>query len=386
MILYALAMASVAIWLHLLFGRGLFWLARERDDAQIPPPPQRWPSVCAVVPARDEADVIGRSLSSLMQQDYPGRFRLVMVDDQSSDGTETIARKAAEAAGAAPRLTVLQGAPLPAGWTGKLWAVSQGVAHAAAAAEPFDYLLLTDADIAHAPDTLSSLVARAEASGLVLTSLMAKLHCATLAERALIPAFVFFFDMLYPFGQVNDPRRRMAAAAGGCMLIKRAALEAEGGINAIRAAIIDDCAMGALLKPAGPIWLGLTNKARSLRPYVSFEEIARMVSRSAYAQLRYSPVLLLGTLLGLAMTFLCPPALSLFGEGWPRLAGLLSWAMMAASFQPMLRFYGRSPLWGLALPLIAALYAGFTLRSALEVWRGRGGYWKGRAQAQAADI
>jgi hopene-associated glycosyltransferase HpnB len=307
---------------------------------------------------------------------------VILVDDGSSDGTAEAARAVAPKT-AGRDLEVIAGAPLPTGWTGKLWAVSQGVARASAGEAPPKYLLLTDADIAHAPDNLRRLVARAEAGGLVLTSLMAKLHCATFAERLLIPAFVLFFQMVYPFRQVNDRRDKLAGAAGGCMLVDREALARAGGIAAIRAAVIDDCALGALMKRQGPIWLGLTHRARSIRPYEGLAQIGRMVSRSAYAQLGYSPPALVGTLIGLGLIYLAPPALALFGSGWARWAGIGAWLLMAVCFQPMLRFYRRSPLWGFALPLIGALYALFTLQSAIDVWRGRGGMWKGRAQAQA---
>ncbi len=364
---------SLAAWVYLLLGRGAFWLARERDDRNAASDPPAWPSVTAVVPARDEADVVARSLGSLLAQDYPGALRIILVDDNSTDGTGDVAR----ALDHQDRLEVIGGTPLPGGWTGKLWAQSQGVARAG----NVDYLLLTDADIAHAPDTLRRLVARAEAGGLVLTSLMAKLTVETWPEKLLIPAFVFFFDMLFPFAWVNDPRRRTAAAAGGVMLARREALEAAGGLAAIRGAIIDDCALGAAMKRQGPIWLGLTERARSLRPYASFGEIARMVSRSAYAQLDYSPALLAGTILGMALVYLAGPILAVFGHGLARWAGLGAWLAMAIAFQPMLRLYRRSPLWGLALPLIGALYTGFTVWSAVQSWRGRGGQWKGRVQA-----
>jgi hopene-associated glycosyltransferase HpnB len=368
---------ALAAWVYLLLGRGLFWLARERDDANLPPEPAALPDVVAVVPARNEADVIERSISSLLAQDYPGAFRVVLVDDASDDGT---AARAATAAGADGRLTILTGRPLPAGWTGKLWAVSQGVEAAAAPA----YLWITDADIAHDPQTLRRLVARAEAGGLSLVSLMARLQTGTQAERLLIPAFVFFFDMLYPFAFVNDPKNPMAAAAGGVMLVRREALAAAGGIASIRAEIIDDCALAARLKAQGPIWLGLTRTSVSLRSYRTLGEIGRMVSRSAYAQLRYSPWLLAGTVAGMLLVYAAAPLLALFAGGAARWLGLAAWALMAASFQPLLRYYRLSPLWGVLLPLIGAIYTGFTLRSALEVWRGRGGMWKGRAQAQAA--
>lgn len=362
---------SLLIWLILVFARHGFWLTRERDDRALPPAPTTWPEVVAVVPARDEADVIARSIGSLIAQDYPGPFRIVLVDDSSSDGTGTIAR-----ALGSDRLDVLTGAPLAPGWTGKLWAVAQGVERAGTT----PYLWLTDADIAHAPDTLRILVTRAEAGKLSLVTLMAKLRCATFAERMLVPAFVYFFQMLYPFARVNRPTGP-GAAAGGCMLVRRDALEQAGGIAAIRGALIDDCTLGALLKRQGPVWLGLTDRSVSIRPYEGFEPIAAMISRSAYAQLNYSPWQLLGTLFGLALVYAVPPALALFGTGAARWSGLAAWALMALSFQPMLRFYRRSPLWGIALPIIAAFYAGCTLLSAWQHGRGRGGMWKGRAQA-----
>ena len=368
---------ALAAWAWMLCLRGGFWLARERDDRDLPDrTPAYWPDVVAVVPARNEADVIGRSIGSLLAQDYPGRFSILLIDDSSEDGT-------AEAAPAAPgKLEVVRGAPLPPGWTGKLWAMRQG-AERAAQTEP-RYLLFTDADIAHAPENLRRLVARSEAKDLVLNSLMAELSVTNWAERLLIPAFVFFFAMLYPFAWANDLRRRTAAAAGGCMLVQREALEAAGGVAAIRGQIIDDCALAVLMKRQGPIWLGLTHCARSLRPYPSLGAIGAMVCRSAYAQLRFSPWLLAGTVIGMALVYLAGPLLAVFGSGLPQLLGALSWAAMALAFQPMLRFYRCSPLWGLCLPLIGALYSAFTLASAVQTWRGRGGTWKGRAQAQAA--
>jgi len=375
--LLLLGVLPLAIWLYLLLGRGLYWLTRERDDRQEPSfTLLQWPSVTAVVPARNEVDVIARTIGSLLAQDYPGSFRVILVDDESDDGTAA----AASALDNSARLTVMTGAKRPAGWTGKLWAVSQGIAHATATDKPA-YLWLTDADIAHAPETLRHLMARAQQDKRVLVSLMAKLHCASWTERFYIPAFVYFFKMLYPFAWVNDPAARTAAAAGGCMLVQRTALEAAGGIAQIRGAIIDDCAMGRVLKKQGPVWLGLTHRSVSIRPYAGAHEIRRMVARSAYAQLGYSPVLLLGTLLGLALVFLVPAAWALLGPSGSWIAGAVTWALMAISLVPMLQFYGRSPLWGLALPAIALLYALFTLDSAIQHWRGRGGMWKGRVQA-----
>jgi hopene-associated glycosyltransferase HpnB len=363
----------LAIWLYLLLARRGFWLLRERDTNPVAEP-ANWPSVVAVVPARNEADVIQRSISSLLAQDYPGDFRVVLVDDQSDDGTGDLARALNN-----ERLTVLTGEARPPGWTGKLWAMRQGADHAASSAPEF--IWFTDADIAHTADNLRHLVARAEDGHRVLVSLMARLSCRTAAEHFLIPAFVFFFDMLFPFGAANDPKSKLAAAAGGCMLARHGALDAAGGIEAIRRNIIDDCALARVLKTQGPIWLGLTNRAVSLRPYEHLSDIRKMVSRSAYAQLGYSPLLLLGTLVGLFIVYIAPVLGALFAMYYVQLAAYLAWIIMAAMFQPILRFYRLSPLWGLALPVIGAFYAAFTLDSAIQHWSGKGGMWKGRAQA-----
>jgi len=348
-----------------------FWRTDQRDTRVNAPSPAVWPHVVAVVPARDEADVIARSIGSLAAQDYPGSFRIILVDDNSSDGTADAARSVGS-----DRLEILSGQPLAAGWTGKLWAVSQGIA---AAGSPH-YLWLTDADIEHAPDTLRTLVAIGEAGDRRLVSFMARLRCENLAERALIPAFVWFFQLLYPFDRVNRPGRT-AGAAGGCVLVRRDALEAAGGIAAIRDALIDDCTLGRLIKRQGPIWLGLTDRSRSIRPYEGIAPIAQMIARSAYAQLGYSPLQLAGTVLGLALVYLAPPVLAVFAHGPARWLGLAAWLLMAALFQPMLAFYRRSPLWGLAVPAIAAFYSGCTILSAWQHVNGRGGMWKGRAQA-----
>ena len=375
-----LGLMALSIWLYLLSARGGFWLARERDDAAGVPQLFHWPSVVIVIPARNEADVIAQSVGSLLKQDYPGSLRIVLVDDGSEDGTAAAARQVAVENGEV-RLDILRGTALPARWTGKLWALEQGIQHAGK--DP-DYLLLTDADIGHAPDNVRALVARAEQDGRVLVSLMAQLSCATWAERFLIPAFVFFFQMLYPFAWVAQGKRRLAAAAGGCLLVRREALERAGGIASIRSEIIDDCALARHLKAQGPIWLGLTRRARSLRPYGSLGEIGRMISRSAYAQLGYSPVLLAGTIAGMVLTYLVPSALVFMGSNdIAQGLGLCAWVLMALLFQPILRFYRLSPVWGVALPAIGATYTLFTLYSAFQFWRGRGGMWKGRAQARA---
>jgi hopene-associated glycosyltransferase HpnB len=376
----ALGLLALAIWLYLLVGRGGFWLARERDDRGRADDPPRWPSVTAVVPARNEADVITQSIASLVRQDYPGPFRIVLVDDGSDDGTAARALASARDNGARP-LDVVRGSVVPAGWTGKMWAQHQGVQHATASDRP-DYLLLTDADIGHAPDNLRALVSQAESRGLVLVSLMAELSCRRWAERFLIPAFVFFFQMLYPFAWVADRDRTLAAAAGGCMLVRREVLERVGGMASIKSEIIDDCALARRLKGQGPIRLSLTRRAVSLRPYEGLSDIGRMVSRSAYAQLDYSPLLLAGTVVGMVIAYLVPALLALFGSGIAQAAGTSAWLLMAVAFQPVLRFYRVSPLWGVALPAIAAAYTIFTVQSAMAVWRGRGGMWKGRIQAR----
>ena len=368
------ALIPVAIWLYLLAGRGMFWVMQERDDRDEPAPPKRWPSVVAVVPARNEADVIAHTIGSLLVQDYPGSFRIVLVDDQSSDGTADAARALA----GQDRLTILgrRGRARRVG-PGSSGRCRQGIAEAGTP----DYLWLTDADIAHTPDNLRRLVARAETGKLVLTSLMAKLHCKSWPERYLIPAFVFFFDMLYPFGWVNDSKNKTAAAAGGCMLVRREALERAGNIDAIRSEIIDDCALGRAMKAQGPIWLGLTERASSVRPYQGMAQIRSMVARSAYAQLGYSPVLLAGTFVGMIAVYGAAPLLAVFARESAQASGILAWAAMTLAFQPILKFYRLSPLWGLALPMIGAVYALFTFDSAVQHWRGRGGMWKGRAQA-----
>lgn len=377
----AIATLASAIWLYLIVARGAFWRASVRDDANLNAQPQTWPRVMAVVPARNEVDVIAQSLHSLLTQDYPGSLDVILVDDQSRDGTSAMAAATAANLQAQNRLIIVSGRTLPAGWAGKVWAMKQGVDRSETLPRPPDYLLFLDADIACAPDALKRLVARAEADGLVLTSLMAKLRCETWAERALIPAFVFFFQMLYPFTWVNSRSRETAAAAGGCMLVRRDALHKAGGIESIRNALIDDCALGSKLKSVGRIWLGLTERVLSLRAYPQVSDIRRMVSRSAYHQLRYSPLLLAGTAAGMGLTYLAPPFLAMFGTGLSQILGVLSWATMALAFQPTLKFYRRSPLWGIALPAIGCAYLIFTLDSAYQHLRGRGGLWKGRVHA-----
>jgi hopene-associated glycosyltransferase HpnB len=378
-----LALLAFAVWLYLAFGRDGFWLGAERDDFD-PPSPAQTPEVTAVIPARNEAEGVGACVESLLRQDYRGLRAVVLVDDESSDGTAMAARQAGAACGAADRLTIVAGTPPAPGWTGKLWAMRQGIA-AATAGPPPDFLLLTDADIVYAPQVLGWLVAHASANRLVLASFMVELRCDSLPERGLIPAFIFFFQMLYPFAWVNRPAAATAAAAGGCMLVRADALQQAGGIDAIRSALIDDCALAAALKTQGPIWLGLTGRVRSLRRYPHWSDVGHMVSRTAYAQLRYSPPLLLATVAALAFVYLLPPVATIFGAGPGRAFGIGAWAIMAILFQPTLRSYRFSPLWGFALPAIAAAYLVFTVQSAIASMRGKGGLWKGRFQAAAGS-
>jgi hopene-associated glycosyltransferase HpnB len=362
------AVAAIA-WLYLALGHGRFW---QSGPVARPALPSASPQVDIVVPARDEADVIAASLGSLLSQAYPA-FRVTLVDDGSADGTGDVARGLADA-----RLSVLAGAPRPAGWAGKLWAVQQGVA-----ATDAPWLLLTDADIVHDAAHLASLLAQAERSGADLVSEMVELACTSRAERALVPAFVYFFQLLYPFARVNDPASRVAAAAGGTMLVRRAALERIGGIAAIRGALIDDVALARAIKARGPVWLGHSALARSIRPYATFADIWRMVARSAYVQLHFSPLLLLGTLLGLFVAFLVPPLAALFSHGVARWLGVLAWALMAATLLPTLRRFRLSPLRALLLPAMAAFYMAATFGSALDHHRGRGVVWKRRAYTES---
>ena len=389
--LIAVPALSLAIWLYLLLLHGRFWRCDQvLDQDDTPPPAAGWPEVMVVVPARNEAAVIGQSLGSLLRQDYRGRFRIVLVDDHSEDGTGAVAERVAQASGAARRLVVAEAGPLPAGWSGKLWAVSEGVAAAAALAPEARYLLLTDADISHDSGSLTRLVARAELGRLDLVSLMVLLDHEGFWAGLLIPAFVFFFQKLYPFPQVNDPDHKTAAAAGGCVLVRRDALERAGGIARIRGALIDDCTLGKVIKDGpGKVWLGLTTRLISLRPYSRFGEIWDMVARTAYTQLRYSPLLLLGALAGMAFTYLAAPLAVLsypLHQVWPAAAlGLITWGLIAFAYQPTLRLYEKPAADGLLLPMVGFLYSLMTVASAVRHWRGRGGQWKGRTYQAGGD-
>ena len=371
-----------AIWVYLAAGRGGFWRGRENDramrDAVSVRDGREWPSVVAVIPARNEAELVGSTVSSLLGQDYPGTLSVVVVDDHSDDGTAAVARRAAEEVGAAERLTILAAPPLPCEWTGKLWALAQGVAHCNGQDRPPTYLLLTDADICYDAGAVAALVSSAVDRRWSMSSLMVALRCESVAERALIPAFVFFFQMLYPFAWVNEPQRRTAAAAGGCVLLDRAILEAAGGIASIRDALIDDCALARQIKPRGAIHLALGDMVRSLRAYERYGEIRRMVVRSAYAQLRFSPWRLAFVVVAMLLVFVAPVVLAFAARGAGQALGVATWLLMGFLFMPMLKHY-RVPRWtAFALPAIAAVYLAFTVESAWQHRRGHGGLWKGR--------
>jgi hopene-associated glycosyltransferase HpnB len=373
-----IAILPLAIWLYLFFARGNFWQLHEEPIE--PTPLKRWPRVVAIVPARNEAETIGRAVTSLANQDYPGEFFAIVVDDHSGDGTGDLARRAANGCNASERVSVHTASELPPGWTGKVWAMNEGIAQAAKRAP--DYFWLADADIVHAPDTLRRLVFRAENNSLDLASLMVLLPVRSFPERLLIPSFLYFFLMLYPPNWVGNPKSGVAGAAGGCILLRRAALDNTSGMASIRREVIDDCALARLVKKSGgKIWLGLTRSSMSLRGYGSFAGIRDLIARVAFTQLRYSILLLLGVLAGLFVTYLLPWVLffAFPGEAW--LAVDTSIAMMAATFAVTVRFYGLSWPWALTLPVAALFYGYATCLSAVRYWLGRGGQWKGRAQA-----
>ncbi len=378
-----LACATLLVWTWLMLGHGRFWQAGPvlRPVAARPDlarPDWAWPPVSVVVPARDEAEHVAACLGSLLAQDYPGRFRIVLVDDRSTDGTGEVARRL----GARPdRLVVLEGAARPPGWSGKLWAVAQGVAEARRLDGGEDgYVLLCDADITHAPSHLATLVDKAERCGLDQVSEMVALNCESPAEHALVPAFVFFFQLLYPFARVNDPGSRTAAAAGGTVLIRRTALARIGGIEALRGALIDDVTLAMRVKRSGgAIWLGHSMLARSIRPYPGAADVWRMVARTAYVQLRFSPLLLAGTVGGMVLVWIAPLWTLLAGHGAARAVGGAAWALSTASFLPTLRRFRLSPAWALLLPPIASFYTLATIGSAVDHHRGRGVVWKSRA-------
>jgi hopene-associated glycosyltransferase HpnB len=380
MLEFLLPFLPFAIWIGLILFRGNFWRSDQitSDEAK---DLDTWPNITAVIPARNEAPSIGATVETLLAQDYPGSLSVVVVDDNSDDGTADIARAAAlQYTGKnVDRLTVISGKPLEAGWSGKLWAVSQGIEVAATS----DYIWLTDADITHTPGNLRWLVAKAEAEKLDLVSEMVMLRCESFWERLLIPAFIFFFQKLYPFPQVNNPNHAVAAAAGGCVLVKRTALAEAGGIAAIKDQLIDDCALARIIKARGPIWLGLTERAHSLRVYDHLGEIWHMVARTAFVQLDHSVLQLIGTVIGMMIIYLAAPIMAVWGgvtgDQLLGLAGGAAWLVMAITFLPTLRLYKMNPAWAMALPLAGLIYTAMTVDSARQHWAGRGGAWKGRS-------
>ncbi len=378
MLLSVIAAIPLLIWMYLLIGRGAFWRVSKNLSRQNPLAPAL-KRVCVVIPARNEAQTIAETVTSLLEQDGAAPLDIIVVDDASTDGTADAARAAAESAGKISQLTVVAAPPLVPGWTGKLWALSHGIVAAQSFAP--DYLLFTDADIRHGPRSVASLLTTAESGGYDLASHMVKLACATTAERALIPAFVFFFFLLYPPAWVRSNTSKTAGAAGGCILIRPEALRRIGGLAAIRDQVIDDCALArAVKRSGGRIWMGLTDQAASIRSYGTFAEIGRMISRTAFNQLQHSRLLLAAALAALFSTYLLPPLLVSTGRGIPALLGAAAWLLMSFAYLQTARFYKRSALWSLALPLIASFYLGATIHSALQYWRGRGGEWKGRVQ------
>jgi hopene-associated glycosyltransferase HpnB len=376
---FILSIVAVGIWTYLLLFRGFFW--REAPHAVPDLAPETWPEVVVVTPARNEADVVGQSMAALLAQDYPGVIHIVLVDDDSTDGTAEAAERAAAKSQTHHKLTVVKNAALAPGWTGKMWAVNRGLSEAERLAPNAKYVLLTDADILHERTSLRQLVSRAEQGGFKMVSLMARLKTETLAERALIPAYIFYFQKLYPFSWVRDAGSKVAGAAGGCMLVDRAALNGIGGIAAIRSALIDDCALGKAIKTQGPIWLGLADGVASLRGYPRWGDVWMLIARSAFTQLGFSAAMLAVSTVMMLATYVLPLALMLFAEGPAGLLGAAAFVAMVFAYQPTLRYHRLSALWALAMPLVASFYTAATIDSALRYWSGRGGQWKGRMQA-----
>jgi hopene-associated glycosyltransferase HpnB len=376
------AAIPLAIWIYLFLARGNFWQLHE-DNIQ-PEPFAISPRVVAIIPARNEAETIARTVSALAKQDYPGEFHIIVVDDHSEDGTAALARNAAEVSGAAERVSIHSAADLAQGWTGKIWALNEGVQ--VAPNHSAEFFWFTDADIEHAPDSLRRLVFRAERDSLDLASLMVLLQAKTFPERLLIPPFLYFFLMLYPPRWIADPKARTAGAAGGCILLRRSALERIGGFAAIRGEVIDDCALArAVKKSRGKIWMGLTRASMSLRGYGTFAEIRNMIARTAFTQLHYSLSFLLVALAGLFVTFLLPWFSFLSGEDPAWFLASTAICLMTVTFGVTVRFYSLPWPWALALPLAAVYYGYATSVSAVRYWLGQGGQWKGRAQAPRGD-
>ncbi|HEY6250198.1 MAG TPA: glycosyltransferase, partial [Candidatus Angelobacter sp.] len=351
--------ASLLAWLYLLLWHGEFWRASRHLPRSLRGTRSRG-RVAVIVPARNEAEFIGQSITSLLNQGGSNTIHIFLVDDDSSDGTAEIALQAAAQAGKSTSLTVLRGLPIEPGWTGKLWAMQQGIERAREFAP--DFFLLTDADILHTPDNVATLEAVAESRPCDLVSFMVRLQCSTAAEKFLIPAFVFFFFKLYPPAWISEGRRKTAGAAGGSILVRPQALQAAGGIQAIRSEIIDDCALARKVKDnGGRLWLGMTEGTVSLRSYGTFAEVGKMISRTAFNQLNHSVLLLVAAIIGLTAMYLLPPILLLTHHPLPLALGATAWLLMAMAYLPMVRFYRLNPLWSLTLPLTATFYMGATL-------------------------
>jgi hopene-associated glycosyltransferase HpnB len=369
------ATLTALTWSYLVLARGAFW--RVKSSKTIANDTRFSGGIVAIVPARNEAELIGPIVTSLLNQS--AAMPVVLVDDESTDGTADVARRASEEAGKADALIVIQSKPLPAGWTGKLWAMHQGIERARA--QNPTWLMLADADVLHGPETVANLGLIAAHGHYDLVSFMVKLHCKSLPEKLLIPAFVYFFFMLYPPAWIRTTRRSTAGAAGGCTLLRAETLERAGGLESIRGAVIDDCSMARLLKQhGGRLWIGLTDQSQSLRRYETFSDVEHMISRTAFNQLKHSSLLLLGTIAGMVITYLTPPALLLTHSRLTIILGAAAWAAMTMTYLALVRYYRLNSAWALTLPLAALFYLGATIHSAVKYWNGTGGDWKGRLQ------
>jgi hopene-associated glycosyltransferase HpnB len=386
-ILILLTSISLVSWLVMLLFWGNFWRCDQQIEANSTQL-EKYPEICAIIPARNEAEVIEKSLKSLLEQKYLGNLKVILIDDQSEDKTAILAENLAQELQQQEKLKIITGKTLPSGWTGKLWAMEQGINYALEKYPDTSYFLFTDADIQHGVETLNQLVTKAETEKLALVSLMVKLRCESFWEKLLIPAFIFFFQKLYPFPWVNNPHRNTAAAAGGCILIRKDTLEEIGGIGILRDALIDDCTLAATVKsPQRPIWLGLTETSISLRPYNSLDTIWDMIARTAYTQLNYSPLLLLGTVIVMSLIYLLPPVALIIGlivkNPLLVLLSFVTWLLITVTYYPTIKLY-KLPFWrAFSLPLNAFLYTLMTIDSGWRHWRGKGGGWKGRTYPQS---
>jgi len=372
----SIATLTAGTWAYLVLARGSFWRTKSAIPAAFDTA-EFLGGVVAVVPARNEAKLIGPVVTSLLNQNVA--MPVIVVDDESTDGTAEVARRTAEETGKADALIVIQSKPLPAGWTGKLWSMHQGIEYARASNPA--WLMLADADVLHGPETVANLSRIASHGNYDLVSFMVKLHCESLPEKLLIPAFVYFFFMLYPPAWIRNTRRSTAGAAGGCMLVRTETLDRAGGLEAIRSAVIDDCALAGLLKHhGGKLWIGLSDQSQSVRRYDTFSHIEHMVSRTAFNQLKHSSLLLLGTIAGMVLTYLVPPLLLFTDSKVAIFMGAAAWTAMTITYATVVRYYRLNSIWALTLPLAALFYLGATIHSAVKYWDGTGGEWKGRVQ------